>query len=100
MPGETSALLRGQRALVTGANSGIGAEVAKALAKAGASVLINYLVDEAAAADVVEEITADGGNARAFQADVSQEAEVKAMFQMMIAEFGSIDILVLSLIHI
>jgi glucose 1-dehydrogenase len=86
--------LRGQRALVTGGNSGIGAAVARALAKAGAKVVINYLFNEADAEVVVEEITALGGEAMAIRADVSHEADVQRMFEEMISTWGSIEILV------
>jgi glucose 1-dehydrogenase len=87
-------LLAGQRALVTGANSGIGMAVAKALAEAGASVMVNYVSNEKVARRVVNDIEAGGGTAMAFQADVSEEDQVKAMFKKMIEAFGSIDILV------
>ena len=87
-------LLAGQRALVTGANSGIGMAVAKALAEAGASIMVNYVSNEKIARRVVNDIEADGGTAMAFQADVSEEDQVKAMFKEMVEAFGSIDILV------
>ena len=86
--------LKGQKALVTGASSGIGSGVALALAKAGADVLVNYASSLAGAQKVVDEITAGGGKAIAFKADVSQEGEVKAMFDEMLKQFGTIDILV------
>jgi glucose 1-dehydrogenase len=86
--------LRGQRALVTGANSGIGAAVARALAQAGARVIVNYIADPEAAAQLVAEIRSDGGEAMALEADVSDEAQVQRMFQDMIRAWGSIDILV------
>ena len=86
--------LAGQRALVTGANSGIGEGIARGLAAAGAAVAINYVSGEARANDVVEDIRKDGGKAVAIQADVSKEHEVQAMFQTMFEQFGSIDILV------
>jgi glucose 1-dehydrogenase len=86
--------LEGQRALVTGASSGIGAGVAKALAAAGASVVVNYGTRPDAAKSVVDAIEAGGGQAMAIRADVSKEAEVQAMFQEMFAAWGTIDILV------
>ncbi len=86
--------LSGQRALVTGANSGIGAGVATALGAAGAAVVVNYLTGEDSAQEVVEEIKAAGGEAMAIQADVSKEDQVQAMFQKMFKTYGTIDILV------
>jgi len=79
---------------VTGANSGIGMAVAKALAAAGASVVVNYVSNENVARQVVNDIEAGGGTAMAFKADVSEEDQVKAMFKEMVEAFGSIDILV------
>jgi glucose 1-dehydrogenase len=87
-------ILKGQKALVTGANSGIGKAIALALGAAGADVAVNYVDGEAAAQEVVNSIGALGGRAIAIKADVSSEAEVQAMFQSMIQEFGTIDILV------
>lgn len=86
--------LKGQKALVTGASSGIGAGVALALAKAGADVVVNYASSASGAAKVVDDIKALGGQAIAVKADVSDEAQVEAMFDQMIAEFGRVDILV------
>ncbi|MFL5730387.1 MAG: glucose 1-dehydrogenase [Cytophagaceae bacterium] len=86
--------LNNQVALVTGANSGIGEGVAIALAEAGAQVVVNYTVKPEAAQAVVDKIKAAGGKAIALQADVSNEAQVQAMFKQAIAEYGTIDILV------
>ncbi len=86
--------LAGQPALVTGANSGIGEAVAKALAAAGAPVAVNYVVDPGAADRVVGEIRAAGGQAMAVKADVGREDEVQAMFRAAIAAYGTIHILV------
>jgi len=87
-------MLTGQKAMVTGANSGIGAAVAVALAAAGADVAVNYVVGDDAAQGVVAQIEALGGRAKAYKADVADEAQVQAMFGAMIADFGTIDILV------
>jgi glucose 1-dehydrogenase len=86
--------LEGQTALVTGASSGIGAGIAVALAAAGAQVGVNYAQDQQGAEQVVQEITAAGGRAIPLWADVSQEAEVQAMFDALYDSFGTIDILV------
>jgi glucose 1-dehydrogenase len=86
--------LVGQKALVTGANSGIGKAVAIALGQAGADVVVNYVDGDDAANAVVEEIKKSGSKAYAHQADVSSEEQVAAMFARMKQEFGTIDILV------
>src|SRR5881409_1494450 len=86
--------LKGQTALVTGAASGIGAGVARALGAAGAAVVVNYVANPAAAEAVAAEIRAGGAEAMALQADVSNELEVREMFAKAIAHFGTIDILV------
>jgi glucose 1-dehydrogenase len=87
-------LLTGQKALVTGANSGIGKAVAIALGQAGADVVVNYVDGDAAAAAVVEQIKNSGVKAYAHKADVSSEDDVAAMFKKMMQDFGTIDILV------
>ncbi len=87
-------LLKGQKALVTGAASGIGRDVAIALGRAGADVCINYLSKTDAANQVVENIKSYGVNAFAHQTDVSQEDQVKGMFQAAKETFGTVDILV------
>lgn len=88
--------LDGQVAIVTGASSGIGAGCAKELAKAGATVVVNYPVasTKAMAQQVVDEIAANGGTAISYQADVSKEADVQQMFADVIGQFGTVDILV------
>ena len=86
--------LAGQKALVTGANSGIGKAVAIALGEAGADVVVNYRSGDDAAQEVVDKIKVADSKAYAHTADVSQEDQVQEMFKKMFGEFGTIDILV------
>ncbi len=86
--------LEGQTAIVTGASSGIGAGVAKALAAEGAAVVINHSASADKAMAVLNEIKQAGGNGLVVKADVSNEADVQAMFQQTIKQFGTVDILV------
>ncbi|HEV3031351.1 MAG TPA: glucose 1-dehydrogenase [Polyangia bacterium] len=86
--------LVGQKAVVTGANSGIGRAVALALGQAGADVVVNYVSRPEEAAKVVAEVEACGARAFAFKADVSQESEVQAMFARAAETFGAVDIVV------
>jgi glucose 1-dehydrogenase len=85
-------VLAGQKALVTGANSGIGQAAAIALGQAGADVVVNYVTGEAQA--VVDAICRAGAEAYAHKADVSQEDQVEDMFRHMVERFGTVDILV------
>jgi glucose 1-dehydrogenase len=85
--------LEGQAALVTGANSGIGEACARCFADAGAKVVINYVTRPEAAEAIVEDIKRRGNEAIALKADVSNEAEVKAMYAAMFKQYGTIDIL-------
>lgn len=87
-------ILEGQCALVTGANSGIGKAVALSLGEAGADVAVNYVAGPQAAEEVAEAVRAFGSKAVVVQGDVSKEADVVAMFQKAVAEFGHLDILV------
>ena len=81
-------------ALVTGAGRGIGRAIALELAKRGCAVAVNYSRSEGPANEVVEEITAAGGEAFAVKADVSNAEEVKAMFKAAAEKLGPVNILV------
>jgi glucose 1-dehydrogenase len=87
-------MLLGQKALVTGASSGIGRAVALALGQAGADVVVNYVAGADKADEVCNEIRGFGVNALAIRADVSDEAQVQAMFRRMFDAFGTVDVLV------
>jgi glucose 1-dehydrogenase len=87
-------ILRGQKALVTGANSGIGKAIAIALGNAGADIAVNYIGHEEDATTVCDEIKKAGSKAIAIKADVSKEGDVIAMYAQMYKAFGTIDILV------
>ena len=87
-------LLAGQKALVTGANSGIGKAVALALAEAGADVGVNYVVGPDEAEQVATAARAFGVKAAIYKADVSSETEVQAMVAAFVADHGALDILV------
>ena len=86
--------LQGQKAIVTGANSGIGRAIAVALGHAGADVVVNYVSREEEAAKTVEEVRHCGARAFAHRADVSKEEEVERLFERAIAELGTVDIVV------
>lgn len=94
MPFDVHPPLRGQKALVTGASSGIGAAIAHAFGAAGAAVGVNYRSHADEAERIVEAIRSMGGEAMALKADVSHEDEVRAMFDAFGDAYGRIDILV------
>ncbi|TXC91991.1 3-oxoacyl-[acyl-carrier-protein] reductase [Metabacillus litoralis] len=87
-------MLNNKVALVTGASRGIGKAIALDLAQNGASIAVNYAGNEAKANEVVDEIKANGGQAIAIKADVSNQDDVQQMIKAVIGEFVSLDILV------
>jgi len=94
MKSNITSTLAGKYALVTGASKGIGAAIAKHLAAAGASVVVNYASSQAGADQVVAEITAAGGRAVAIQGDVSRPEDIKRLVAESVQAFGRLDILV------
>jgi 3-oxoacyl-[acyl-carrier protein] reductase len=86
--------LAGKVAVVTGASKGIGAGIAKGLAAAGASVVVNYATSKEGADRVVAQIEADGGKAIAIQGDVAKGADVQRLFAETKRAFGAVDVLV------
>jgi glucose 1-dehydrogenase len=87
-------VLAGQKAIVTGANSGIGEATAIGLGKAGADVVVNYVTGEDRAEEVADTIRRSGVEAYAHKADVSDEHQVEEMFSRAVQKFGTVDILV------
>ena len=86
--------LDGKIAVVTGASKGIGAAIAKELAEAGASVVVNYVSANQDADRVVDEISKNGGKAVAIQGNVAKRADVERLFTEAEKAFGKIDIVV------
>lgn len=86
--------LKGQTAIITGASSGIGKAIALAMGHAGANVVINYLSGKEEIKNMVTEIERCGHKAMGFQADVSNEDQVIAMFEKTRQVYGTVDILV------
>ncbi|MGH8231394.1 MAG: SDR family NAD(P)-dependent oxidoreductase [Steroidobacteraceae bacterium] len=86
--------LAGKVAVVTGASKGIGASIARGLAAAGATVVVNYAASRNEAEGVVADITRHGGKAAAIQGDVSKGEEVQRLFEQAERLFGRADILV------
>ena len=89
-----SSFLAGQTAIVTGSSSGIGAGIAKALAAAGAIVVVNYVSSKDGAEEVIRSIRDHGGQGRAVRADVSRQDQVEKLFRETIDAYGTVDILV------
>src|ERR1700754_3280448 len=90
----TNKKLSGQVAIITGASSGIGAGVAKAMAAEGATVVVNFLRSPDKVEKILSEIKASGGDGFTCKADVSKEADVTAMFKETFKRYGTVDILV------
>lgn len=93
-PAPIHQVLKGQKALVTGASKGLGQAMAIGFAQAGADVLVNYSSDEPGALETRKAIEALGRKAVVFKANQSREREVKAMFDCMFKTFGRLDICV------
>src|SRR5258708_23656320 len=86
--------LTNQVAVVTGASKGIGADIAKALAAEGASVVVNYSSSKTGADAIVAEITRNGGKAVAAGGDVSKTGDAQGIIDAAIKNYGRLDILV------
>ena len=86
--------LEGKVAVVTGASKGIGAEIARQLAAAGAAVVVNYASSKAGADKVVADISARGGKAVAVGGDVSKKADAERIIDAAVKNYGRLDVLV------
>ncbi len=93
---QTKQLMHDRVVLITGASRGIGAATAKLLSRHGAAVGVNYYTSEAAAKEIVDEITSAGCKALPVKADVRDHQQVEAMVQQVVEAFGSIDTLVVN----
>jgi 3-oxoacyl-[acyl-carrier protein] reductase len=87
-------MLTGKVAVVTGASRGIGRDIARTLAAAGAAVIVNYNGSAQRAEDTVREIEENGGKAEAIQCDVSDFESAGKLMETVIKNYGHIDILV------
>lgn len=86
--------LKGKVAIVTGSSRGIGAEIARTLGSAGANVIVNYVLNRAAADKVCLDISKAGGEALPVRADISHSAEARILFDAAIGRFNRVDIVV------
>src|SRR4030095_12921094 len=86
--------LEGKVALITGASRGIGAAAAKRLAQSGASVVVNYHQNKAAAQKVLEEVESAGARGMIYQADVTRKDQVESMVKTTEQKLGPVDVLV------
>lgn len=84
----------GRVALITGAGKGVGAGIARVLARAGMKVCLNYHTSEALAKETLEKITQSGGDAFLYKADVQNEEQVIAMVREVVSRYGGLDIVV------
>jgi NAD(P)-dependent dehydrogenase (short-subunit alcohol dehydrogenase family) len=89
---DPSPRLKSKTAVITGASTGIGRAIARLFGKQGARIIINYQRSHKAAQQLVAEINAEGGHARAFQADISRPEGIDGLVNAALEAFGRIDI--------